>query len=226
MHLLHLLPLALLSHAHPDLFPRQAIPLNGSTLTSPPALSSAAFQIITQNLPTSILPSLAIAIQSAAASASITGNINSIVTSVLTAATPPPFLTAIPSQYQSRLSVIEKSLGAIRSEAEAATAKPTSTLRALGGGNATVVSTITTMGSTLTTSLVATVVNGSTSVVGAGNGTMVGGMTSSAEATGSGAGGPPAPTSTTGSGMAAATRVPLAAVAAGAMGFLAAAVVL
>ncbi|KAI4170479.1 MAG: hypothetical protein LQ343_004982 [Gyalolechia ehrenbergii] len=228
MHLLYLLPFALLTHATPDLFPRQNPPLNGSTLTSAPALSSAAAQLISQYFPSSLLPGLAIAIESAASSASITGNINSIVSSALTASTPPPFLTALPTQYQSRLSVIESSLSMIRSEASAATVIPTSTLMNNGTGNATVVSTITSMGSTLTTSLVATVVNGSTSVVVSGNGTMVGtgGMTSSAEPTGaegSSAGGAPAPTS---SGLAAATRVPLAAAAAGVMGLVGMVVVL
>ncbi|KAL8826473.1 MAG: hypothetical protein Q9170_007389 [Blastenia crenularia] len=222
MRLFHLLPLALLSHATLDLLPRQVPPLNGSTLTSVPAYASAAALLAAQNIPASLLPSLAIAIQSAAASASVTGDINSLVSSALTAATPPPFFTALPSQYQSRLSVIEKSLSLIRSEASVATAKPTSTFRAINNGtNATVVSTITSMGSTFTTSFAATVVNGSTSVI-AGNGTMggMGAMTSSVGETGSSAGGAPSATSSSSSGMAVATRLPLAAAAAGVMGLV------
>ncbi|KAL8728811.1 MAG: hypothetical protein Q9181_005215 [Wetmoreana brouardii] len=98
------LPLALASP--PNLLPRQqqGPQLNGSTLTSAPALSSAAAQLVAQYLPTSLIPGFAIAIQSAAQSASVTGDINSLVSSVLTATAPPDFLTAVPlpSQYSSR----------------------------------------------------------------------------------------------------------------------------
>ena len=101
------------------------------------------------------------------------------------------------------------------------------TLSAVNNGtrNATVVSTITSMGSTLTSSYAATIVNGSTSVIASVNETM-GGMTSMASATeeGSSAGGAAEPTSA--EGLAVATRVPLAVAAMGIMGFIGAGIVL
>ncbi|KAL8914663.1 MAG: hypothetical protein Q9172_007047 [Xanthocarpia lactea] len=224
--LLFLLRLALLTNATPNLAPRKAQPsLNGSTLTSPPALSSAAQQLIAANIPPSILPAFAIAIQSAAASASITGNINSLVSSVLTAATPAPFLENIPSSYQSRLGSLESQLSRIREEASQATVKPTLSAVNNGTRNATVVSTITSMGSTLTSSYAATIINGSTSVIASVNETM-GGMTSMATATeeGSSAGGAAEPTSA--EGLAVATRVPLAVAAMGMIVFIGAGIVL
>lgn len=113
------------------------------------------------------------------------------------------------------------------SEASAATVKPTSSAVTNGTLNATVVSTITSMGSTFTSTYAARVINGSTSVVTSGNATM-GGMTSSASATGGGntAGGAAAPTSTSSMGLAVMTKVPLAAAALGVMGLVGAAVVL
>lgn len=109
--------------------------------------------------------------------------------------------------------------------------KPSSTFRALGNGtNATVVTTIISMGRTFTTSLMATVVNGSTSVVGTG--TMLGGPGSTSSSGGAGvttsaAGGAgPSPTSKSSGGLAAATKVPLAFAAAGMMGLVGVAAVL
>ncbi|KAL8863099.1 MAG: hypothetical protein Q9178_000473 [Gyalolechia marmorata] len=200
-------------------------PIDDEHQTSPPALSSAAQQLIAANIPPSILPAFAIAIQSAAASASITGNINSLVSSVLTAATPAPFLEDIPSSYQSRLGSLESQLSRIREEASQATVKPTLSALNNGTGNATVVSTITSMGSTLTSSYAATIVNGSTSVIASVNETM-GGMTSMASATeeGSSAGAAAEPTSA--EGLAVATRVPLAVAAMGIMGLIGAGIVL
>ncbi|KAI4121539.1 MAG: hypothetical protein LQ338_006308 [Usnochroma carphineum] len=219
---LHLVPLALLAHATPDLLPRQYQPLNGSTLTSPSALSSAAALLAAQNFPSSLLPDFAIAIQSAAASASVTGDINSLVSSALTAATPPPFFTALPSQYQSRLSVIEKSLSLISSEASAATVIPTSTFRV--AVNSTVeVRTITNMGSTFTMSATVAVVNGSTFVVGMNRTTTQNSATTSGStmaATSSAGGVAASATTSSTKGFAAATKVPLAAAAAGVMGLV------
>ncbi|KAL8696176.1 MAG: hypothetical protein Q9201_007790 [Fulgogasparrea decipioides] len=218
------LPLALASP--PNLLPRQqqGPPLNGSTLTSAPALSSAAAQLAAQYLPTSLIPGFAIAIQSAAASASVTGDINSLVSSVLTATAPPDFLTAVPlpSQYSSRYGALGSQLSLIRSQASEATVKPTTT------GSVTQLTTITSMGSTLTTSLAATVSNGSTSAIGYVNGTMTAAKSTSGAggqgATSAGAG--PAPTSSSSGGLAAATKVPLAFAAAGMMGLVGVAAVL
>ncbi|KAL8964396.1 MAG: hypothetical protein Q9197_006941 [Variospora fuerteventurae] len=229
MRLLHLLPFALLARATPEVFPRQEQPLENSTQTSPSVVSSAAAALVDQYFPSSVLPGLAVAIQSAAASSSISGNINSIVSSALTAATPPPFLTAVPSQYQSGLSSIQyslsvirnqESLSSVRSDASAAyqsrlsdieqslsaaTAEPTR------NGNVTVVSIITSMDSVFTTSLPATVLNGSTSVLSQSATMTMDGATASE---GSSAGGGPDPTTASSDGLAAATKVPLAAAAA------------
>ncbi|KAL8776996.1 MAG: hypothetical protein Q9213_008048 [Squamulea squamosa] len=200
-------------------------PVDAEHHTSPPALTSAAQQLIAANIPPSILPALAIVIQSAAASASITGNINSIVTSVLTAATPAAFLENIPSSYQSRLGSLESQLSRVRAEASQATVKPTLSAMNNGTRNATVVSTITSMGSTFTSSYAATIVNGSTSVV-AGGSAPGGAVTSSAGAEGSSARSPAPPTSTRAEGLAVATRVSLGAAVIGVLGLGGAVVVL
>lgn len=110
--------------------------------------------------------------------------------------------------YQSQLSAIDQTQSSIR---EAATALPTTT------GNVTLVSTITSMDSVFTTSLPATVVNGSTSVV-----TPTETMAEGGAATSGGAGETSGePTSSSSGGLAAATKVPLAAAAAaGALGLV------
>ncbi|MCJ1373232.1 hypothetical protein MMC20_004460 [Loxospora ochrophaea] len=76
--------------------------------------SSAASQLISQYIPQSILPNIGIAIQSAASAASITGDINSIVQSVFTAKTPPAFVTALPSSYQSDILKVESAISSLR----------------------------------------------------------------------------------------------------------------
>ncbi|KAI4198173.1 MAG: hypothetical protein LQ350_005460 [Teloschistes chrysophthalmus] len=225
-----LFPLPLLTHASPfeDLLPRQQEQpkLNGSTLTSGPAFSSAAVQIAAQNIPSSLIPGFAIAIQSAAQSASVTGDINSLVSSILTATIAPDFLTAVPlpPQYSSRLAAIENQLSVIKSQASEATVRPTTT------GNVTQLTTITSSGSrVITTSLAATVNGTMTSAFGYMNGSLTSTMASSTmsggragEMTGGGA----SPTSSSSGGLAAATKVPLAFAAAGMMGLVGVAAVL
>lgn len=76
--------------------------------------NSIALSLVSEYIPASILPQLAIAIQSAASAASVTGDINSIVSSALTAATPAPFFTDLPSQYRGPVNQIESTLGSIR----------------------------------------------------------------------------------------------------------------
>ncbi|KAL9577172.1 MAG: hypothetical protein Q9212_006539 [Teloschistes hypoglaucus] len=226
-----LLPLPLLAaHASlsQDLQPRQQdqLKLNGSTLTSGPAFSSAAVQIAAQNIPSSLIPGFAIAIQSAAQSASVTGDINSLVSSILTATVAPDFLTAVPlpPQYSSRLAAIENQLSVIKSQASVATVRPTTT------GNVTQLTTITSSGSRVTTSLAATVNGTMTSAFGYMNGSLTSTMASSTTSAGgaagkmSGEGG--SPTSSSSGGLAAATKVPLALAAAGMMGLVGVAAVL
>ncbi|KAL8667396.1 MAG: hypothetical protein Q9202_000612 [Teloschistes flavicans] len=225
-----LLPLPFFTHASPsdDLLPRQEeqLKLNGSTLTSGPAFSSAAVQVAAQNIPTSLIPGFAIAIQSAAASASVTGDINSLVSSILTATVAPDFLTAVPlpPQYSSRLAAIENQLSVIKSQASEATVRPTTT------GNVTELTTLTSSGSTVTTSLAATVNGTVTSAFGYRNGTLTSttasSTTSGGETTGAGGKGGASPTSSSSGGLAAATKVPLAFAAAGMMGLVGVAAVL
>ena len=76
--------------------------------------NSIALSLVSQYIPASILPDLGIAVQSAASKASVTGDINSIVSSALTAATPPPFLTGLPSQYQTPVNKLGSTLSSIR----------------------------------------------------------------------------------------------------------------
>ncbi|KAL8688009.1 MAG: hypothetical protein Q9218_005972 [Villophora microphyllina] len=227
---LFVLPFALLTHATPDLLPRQAPPkLNGSTLTTGPALASAAAQLAAQYFPSSVIPGFAIAVQSAAASASVSGDINSLVSSILTAQSPPAFLTAVPlpSEYSSRLNAIESQLSVISSQSSQATVRPTTT------GNVTALTTITSNSTTMTTSLAATVNGTMTSAFGYQNGTLTSTTASSTSSSGgaggttsAGGNGGPSPTSKSSGGLAAATKVPLAFAAAGMMGLVGVAAVL
>ncbi|KAA6410804.1 MAG: hypothetical protein FRX48_05114 [Lasallia pustulata] len=131
MKTLFLLPLALLTSsalATPNLNARQAStgPSNTSNTTtstpttpiptplSPSQFSAQALPLIANFIPQSLLPGLGVAIQAAASSATITGDINSIVTSALIAPTPPPFLTALPSQYSPYISTLEAQLSSLR----------------------------------------------------------------------------------------------------------------
>ncbi|KAI4101785.1 MAG: hypothetical protein L6R37_004762 [Teloschistes peruensis] len=224
-----LLPLPLLIHASPskELLPRQQeqLKLNGSTLTFGPAFASAAAQVAAQNIPSSLIPGFAIAVQSAAQSASVTGDINSLVSSILTATVPPDFLTAVPlpPQYSSRLAAIENQLSVIKSQASEATVRPTTT------GNVTQLTTITSSGSRVTTSLAATVNGTMTSAFGYMNGSLTSTTASSTTSIGGAGektGGGANPTSSSSGGLAAATKVPLAFAAAGMMGLVGMAAVL
>ncbi|MCJ1302952.1 hypothetical protein MMC08_005757 [Hypocenomyce scalaris] len=122
-----LLSLALLTSSalsNPGLDERQASTTatsSSSTTTtplptplSPSQFSVAALQLIPQYIPQSLLPGLGVAVQAAASSASMTGDINSIVTSALIAATPPAFLSAIPTQYQPIISSLEMAVSSLR----------------------------------------------------------------------------------------------------------------
>ena len=79
--------------------------------------NSIASSIVQQHLPSSILPSLAIAIQTAIASATPNGtaDINSLVRSAIYAPTPPPFLASgLPPDLQSKVNDMEDSISALR----------------------------------------------------------------------------------------------------------------
>ncbi|MCJ1429145.1 hypothetical protein MMC29_007058 [Sticta canariensis] len=129
-----------------------------------------AMEIFSLYIPQSIRPGLGVAIQSAAASATITGNINSLVTSALLAETPPGFLTAVPSQYQTNIARVEAAVSSIRaglSRISVSSAKQDTSvsIKALNGSiqsvnSSILVSTTDSRGSSIVTLLSATVVNG------------------------------------------------------------------
>ncbi|KZF26272.1 hypothetical protein L228DRAFT_8831 [Xylona heveae TC161] len=76
------------------------------------AFSSAADQLISLYIPPTVAVPIAVAIQSALSLT--TGDINSVVHSALTAATPPPFLSAIPSKYSSNVEALESAISELR----------------------------------------------------------------------------------------------------------------
>lgn len=137
--------------------------------------SKIALEIFSLYIPQTARPGLAVAIQSAAASASITGDINSIVTSALLAETPPAFLAAVPSPYQSNIARVEAALSSIRAgissvSISSADFKNSVSIRSLNSSLQTVnssilVSTTDSRGSSIVTLLPATVVNGTKLVV-------------------------------------------------------------
>ncbi|KAI9819929.1 MAG: hypothetical protein M1827_006499 [Pycnora praestabilis] len=94
--------------ASPPQEKRQATSTNGAQF------SSAANQLISLYLPESVLLPIGVAVQSAASAASVTGDINSIVESALLAPTPPPYLSAVPAQYQSNIAALESAINSLR----------------------------------------------------------------------------------------------------------------
>lgn len=78
--------------------------------TDEAAFSSAAAQLISLYIP----PSVASAIASAAAAATVTGDPASIVQDALTATSPPPWLSAVPSEYAPNLSSLDSAVEALR----------------------------------------------------------------------------------------------------------------
>jgi hypothetical protein len=85
--------------------------------TNAAEFSSAANQLVSLYIPASVAVPLGVAVQSAASAQGITGDINSIVQSALTATSAPSFLTAIPSQYQSNIVSLESAISALRGAA-------------------------------------------------------------------------------------------------------------
>lgn len=134
------------------------------------SLSQLAIEIFSLFIPQTLRPGLAVAIQSAAASAQVTGDINSIVTSALFAETPPAFLTAVPSQYQPNIARVEAALSSIRSGINRVSVSSVDyensvSIKSLNGSLQTVnssilISTTDSRGSGIVTLLPATVVNG------------------------------------------------------------------
>lgn len=127
-------------------------------------------EVFSLYIPQTIRPGLGVAIQSAAASVRVTGNINSLVTSALLAETPPAFLTAVPSQYQTNIARVESALSSIRAgmsriSISSADYRNSASIKILNGSLQTVnssilVSTTDSRGSSIVTILPATVFNG------------------------------------------------------------------
>ena len=101
--------------------------LTPSHRTDSSQLAESLNGAVSQYIPQSILPAIGIAIQSAASSASITGDINSIVQSALTADPPPSLLAAIPTQYSRNVASLQGALSNIRGEVSTTTPTPTPT---------------------------------------------------------------------------------------------------
>jgi len=104
--------------------------------TNPAQFSSAAEQLISLYIPQSVAVPLGVAIQSAASTAGVTGDINSIVQSALTAATPPAFLSAVPTQYKPNIVSLESAISALRG-----TPSPTAKVFTITSGGSTFAST-------------------------------------------------------------------------------------
>ncbi|MCJ1223603.1 hypothetical protein MMC12_000246 [Toensbergia leucococca] len=162
MHSLFLLPLALLAST-------ATAQINASTITNTAEFSAAANQIVSDFIPPSIVVAVGVAVQSAASVASITGDINSIVQSALTAATPPPFLTAIPSEYQSNVQGIESAISSLR---QAVSSTSTTSMMPNATANGTLVTMTNSAGMPYTTLIAAT----GTGVNGTGSNSTVSGM--------------------------------------------------
>lgn len=176
---------------------------NASTLTASGQLDAAVSQIAASYFPSSIQPSLAIAL----VSASVTGDINSVVTSFITAASPPPFVTnAALAPYSSRIAKAESLISSLRAGVYSATHTTANNTISANGTLGIVTTETASNGSAVVTTLPAHVVNGST-VEGAA--TTSGGAAPSTPATTT----PAAPATSSSSGFALPTQVPASAAA-------------
>ncbi|CAF9935442.1 MAG: hypothetical protein HETSPECPRED_009788 [Heterodermia speciosa] len=196
--------------------------LNASTISNANQLNQAVSAIAASYFPSSILPSLAVAI----GAASVTGDPHLLVSNLATESTPPAFLSALPTPYQTRLQHAESKISSLRAAVDSLTAPPTATPITINGtvvtGNITLVR-VTGTGSnnkTFATTVPAEIINGTTITSGVVGGTF--GVTpSSSVASASGAAGSSAAGaggSSSSSGFAMPTKVPVA--AAGLLGVL------
>ncbi|KAL8794499.1 MAG: hypothetical protein Q9195_002972 [Heterodermia aff. obscurata] len=186
-------------------------------------LNAAVSAIAASYFPSSILPSLAVAI----GAASVTGDPHLLVSNLATESTPPAFLSALPSSYQTRLQHAESKISSLRAAVDSLTAPPTATPITINGtvvtGNITLVG-VTATGSgnkTFATTVPAEIINGTTITSGVVGGTFGVTPSSSGGASASGtAGSTPGAggSSSSSSGFAMPTQVPVA--AAGLLGVL------
>ncbi|KAH0565232.1 hypothetical protein GP486_001376 [Trichoglossum hirsutum] len=127
-----------------------AVALLGSTAlaqqspapTAPPTpdqFASAVAALVASYIPSSVLIPLGSAVQSAANAAGITGNIQDILNQALTGTAPPPWLTAIPSQYQPNILSLESAISQLKASvltaagSAAPSGAPTNSLNATSG---------------------------------------------------------------------------------------------
>ena len=141
--------------------------------TNSDQLNAAVSAIAASYFPSSILPSLAVAI----GSASITGDPHLLLSNLATESTPPAFLSALPTPYQTRLAHAESRISSLRAAVDSLTAPPTSTPITINGtvvtGNITLVRVNATAidNSTFPTTVPAEIINGTTITSGVVGGT-------------------------------------------------------
>lgn len=82
--------------------------------TDPAEFTSAVNVLISQYIPPSVGLPLGAAVQSAASANGETGDINAIVNSALAAPTPPPYLSAIPTEYQPNVAALQSAISSLR----------------------------------------------------------------------------------------------------------------
>lgn len=79
--------------------------------TSPQDFSSAVAQLVSLYIPASVATPVGAAI---AGAISATGDVQAAVLSALAAPTPPPFISAVPSQYSKNIVSLESAISALR----------------------------------------------------------------------------------------------------------------
>lgn len=82
--------------------------------TDPAQFSSAVNNLIAAYIPANVALPIGAALQSAASAAGQSGDLSAIVQSALAAETPPPYLTAIPSQYQPNIQSLGSAISELR----------------------------------------------------------------------------------------------------------------
>jgi hypothetical protein len=110
--------------------------------TTPPSpeFEAAVSALIASYIPSSILIPLGAAVQSAASAAGVTGSLPDIIDSALGAPTPPTWLTAIPTEFQSNIAALETAIESLKAGATM-TAAPSSGATSAASGNGTTLHT-------------------------------------------------------------------------------------
>ena len=149
------------------------IPLTFLDRTNSDQLNAAVSAIAASYFPSSIYPSLAVAI----GAASVTGDPHLLVSNLVTDSTPPAFISILPTPYQTRLQHAESKISSLRAAVDSLTAPPTSTPITINGtvvtGNITLVKVNATGSNNVTfaTTVPAEIINGTTITSGVVGGT-------------------------------------------------------